>query len=102
MAATADAQDWSMRLCFSVILEAIPRSAVKYQCIGQQVNLAGRIESYSVGGQVLISKSALIRTEYALDISDNIMINYGGEVLGKVTEMTDDAIVVRFTSKTMK
>ena len=33
------------------------KNTVKYQCIGQQVNLAGRIESYSVGGQVLISKS---------------------------------------------
>lgn len=162
------------------------KNTMKYQCIGQQVNLAGRIESYSVGGQVLISqstynsisapvkyiscrkvlpkgttteiqmydvcavggkysvslhseqtemtplsnpvpitfckidgkavsserqsaqifkisaKSALIRTDASLEVSDNIMINYGGEILAKVTDITDEGIQLRFTSKTMK
>lgn len=162
------------------------KNTMKYQCIGQQVNLAGRIESYSVGGQVLISQStynsisapvkyiscrkvlpkgttteiqmydvcavggkysvslhseqtemtplsnpvpitfckldgkavsserqsaqifkispkgALIRTDASLEVSDNIMINYGGEILAKVTDITDEGIQLRFTSKTMK
>ncbi len=159
------------------------KTTMKYQCIGQQVNLAGRIESYSVGGQVLVSKStidkinsevktrgkqqiipkgtntpleifdvcavsgkysvelqqeqtemtalsspvpitfcildgkavgsehfsasilkisdksALLRTEYALSVNDNIMIRYNGEVYAKVTNVSNEGITIRFTSK---
>ena len=44
------------------------QNTMKYQCIGQEVNLAGRIESYSVGGQVLISESTLARIDAEVTI----------------------------------
>ena len=156
---------------------------MKYQCIGQQVNLAGRIEGFSVGGQVLISKntldhidsevrtksfssivpkgsnkpleifdvcavsgkysvelkqeqtemtplnspvpitycmvdgkvvgsvffnasileisdkSALLKTEKKLKISDNIMIRNNGEIYAKVTDVSNEGTTIRFTSK---
>ena len=158
------------------------KKTMKYQCIGQQVNLAGRIESYSVGGQILISKStydnisadveiksirkvvpkgttteleiydvcgvggeysvsleqenekmvplkspmpitfcmvngkktgtvrygaaiwkisdkgAVISTQHPLELGDNIMISYNGEVYAKVTSVGDGEVTVRFTS----
>lgn len=158
-------------------------NTMKYQCIGQQVNLASRIESYSVGGQVLVSKntlekintdvktrgcqsivpkgtnrpleiydvcavsgkysveleekqtgmtplsspvpitycmvdgkavgsvffnasimeisdkSALLRTDHKLKVSDNIMIRNNGEVYAKVTNVSNEGITIRFTSK---
>ncbi len=45
-------------------------SKMKYGCIGETVNLAGRIESLTVGGQVMISKHTKDMIRYDLTIAD--------------------------------
>ena len=42
---------------------------MKYGCIGEAVNIAGRVESYTIGGQIYISESTkkLIREELVIE-----------------------------------
>jgi len=40
----------------------------KYGCVGANVNLTSRIESYTVGGQILISESTMFRVDPPLSI----------------------------------
>jgi len=46
----------------------------KYGVVGRNVNLASRIESYTVGGQILISKSTEQACDNMLHISKNIEV----------------------------
>ena len=51
----------------------------KYGCVGSQVNTASRIESYSVGGQVLISNETLQAIgEIRLEIREQFEVNAKG------------------------
>ncbi len=43
---------------------------MKYDCIGRNVNLASRIESYTVGGQIMISESTKVACPGILRIDD--------------------------------
>ena len=42
---------------------------MKYGCMGEAVNLAGRLESFTVGGQVFISESTLNRASGEVSVS---------------------------------
>ena len=46
----------------------------KYGVVGSCVNLAGRIESYTVGGQVLISPQTRAATGSALTVADELQV----------------------------
>lgn len=46
----------------------------KYGVVGSDVNLAGRIESYTVGGQILISPQTRQAVGPALDINDELRV----------------------------
>ena len=50
----------------------------KYTAIGSQVNLASRIETASVGGQVLISESCYRRSQSSLTIKQRMQIELKG------------------------
>ncbi|MFB2979104.1 CHASE2 domain-containing protein [Microseira sp. BLCC-F43] len=50
----------------------------KYSVIGSHVNLAARIESYTVGGQILISESTLKDVGYILKIDKQIQVQPKG------------------------
>lgn len=50
----------------------------KYAVVGKNVNLAARIESYSIGGQVLISESTLKSCGHILDILDQMEVTPKG------------------------
>jgi class 3 adenylate cyclase len=50
----------------------------KYGVVGRGVNLAGRIESYSVGGQILISEGVRQRVGSILRLDDQIEIHPKG------------------------
>lgn len=46
----------------------------KYGVVGRNVNLAGRIESYTVGGQILISRSTVEACGQELRLDDSIQV----------------------------
>jgi adenylate cyclase len=50
----------------------------KYSVIGQQVNLAFRLESYTVGGQILVSESTLKQVKQPLTIDGHQQIKPKG------------------------
>jgi len=56
----------------------------KYGAVGSQVNFTGRIESYTVGGQVLISGSTCERLSHFLDIRNVLEVEMKG-VPGKIS-----------------
>jgi class 3 adenylate cyclase len=56
----------------------------KYGAIGSQVNLTSRIESFTVGGQVLISSSTYERLADVLDVKDVLQVEMKG-IQGKTT-----------------
>ncbi len=56
----------------------------KYGAVGSQVNFTGRIESYTVGGQVLISRSTYEKLSQFLDIRNVLKVEMKG-VPGMVT-----------------
>lgn len=47
---------------------------LKYDAIGSNVNLASRIESYSTGGQILISESCMEATKLRLNIASKFSV----------------------------
>ncbi|MGB6064205.1 MAG: adenylate/guanylate cyclase domain-containing protein, partial [Desulfomonilaceae bacterium] len=56
----------------------------KYGAVGSQVNFTGRMESFTVGGQVLISSSTYERLSEFLDIRNVLQVEMKG-VPGKIT-----------------
>jgi len=50
----------------------------KYGAVGSDVNLTGRMESYAVGGQVLISRSTYERIRQILEVADVLEIQMKG------------------------
>lgn len=56
----------------------------KYGAVGAQVNFTGRVESFTVGGQVLISHGTYERLSPMLDIRKTLQVEMKG-VPGKVT-----------------
>jgi len=50
----------------------------KYGIVGTEVNLAGRIESYTVGGQVLVSESTFQRVRGIVEVRDVIQTEMKG------------------------
>ncbi len=56
----------------------------KYGAVGSQVNFTGRMESFTVGGQVLISSSTYERLAEFLDIRNVLQVEMKG-VPGKIT-----------------
>jgi len=55
----------------------------KYGAVGSQVNFTGRVESFTVGGQVLISQSAYERLSDILDVRKILQVEMKG-MQGKV------------------
>jgi class 3 adenylate cyclase len=55
----------------------------KYGAVGAQVNFTGRVESFTVGGQILISKGAYERLSEKLDVKQILEVEMKG-VPGKV------------------
>jgi class 3 adenylate cyclase len=51
---------------------------VKYAVVGSSVNLAGRVESLTVGGQVLITESTRQATSLALTLAGELSIPFKG------------------------
>ncbi len=51
---------------------------VKYAVVGSNVNLAGRVESFSVGGQVLITESTLNAASLNIEVNDEHTISFKG------------------------
>lgn len=56
----------------------------KYGAVGAAINLTGRMESYAVGGQVLISHSTYERIPQMLDVADVLEIQMKGVTLTSV------------------
>jgi sigma-B regulation protein RsbU (phosphoserine phosphatase) len=56
----------------------------KYAAVGPQMNFTGRMESYTVGGQVLISASTYEKLSKILDIKGEVKVEMKG-MAGKVT-----------------
>ncbi|MBL8115438.1 MAG: response regulator, partial [Acidobacteria bacterium] len=54
------------------------QTRAKYGVVGSHVNLAARIESYSVGGQVLISEMTLLQAGAGVTVGKKIIINAKG------------------------
>ncbi|MBW4518834.1 MAG: adenylate/guanylate cyclase domain-containing protein [Scytolyngbya sp. HA4215-MV1] len=54
------------------------RKRAKYTVIGSHVNLASRIESYTVGGQVLVSKAVLAETGVTVRIDEQFQVQPKG------------------------
>ncbi len=50
----------------------------KYTVVGSQVNLAARIESYTVGGQILISENTLRDADYDIQINSELQVEPKG------------------------
>jgi hypothetical protein len=50
----------------------------KYGIVGAQVNFTGRMESYSVGGQVLISPSTYDRLSHLVEVRDILQVGMKG------------------------
>ncbi|MFH0958986.1 MAG: adenylate/guanylate cyclase domain-containing protein, partial [Pseudomonadota bacterium] len=57
---------------------------VKYGAVGPDVNFTGRVESYTVGGQVLITQSTYERLADILDVRKTLQVEMKG-FSGKVT-----------------
>ena len=55
----------------------------KYGAVGSQVNFTGRVESFTVGGQILISEATYISLSEKLEIKDVVEVEMKG-VPGKV------------------
>jgi len=55
----------------------------KYGAVGSQVNFTGRVESFTVGGQVLISQATYESLSHMLDVEDALEVEMKG-VPGKV------------------
>ena len=65
--------------CGEVIVGNIgSEKRMKYGVVGSHVNLCGRIESYCVGGQILISPDVRARIQAPLKISKEIMVSPKG------------------------
>jgi sigma-B regulation protein RsbU (phosphoserine phosphatase) len=56
----------------------------KYGVVGHQVNFTGRMESFTLGGQVLVSKSTYDRVKEVLEVREVFTVNMKG-VHGPVT-----------------
>jgi hypothetical protein len=56
----------------------------KYGAVGSNVNLTGRMESYAVGGQVLISRSTHESIPQILEVADVLEIQMKGVALASV------------------
>ncbi len=56
----------------------------KYGVVGSEVNFTGRMESYTVGGQVLISQSTYERLSEIVDVRSTLQVQMKG-VTGEVT-----------------
>jgi adenylate cyclase len=54
------------------------RKRAKYGVVGRNVNLASRIESYTVGGQILVSQSTVDACNGALRIDDSLQVTPKG------------------------
>ena len=54
------------------------QTRAKYGVVGTHVNLAGRIEGFTVGGQVLVSESTLRRAGGALVVGDRVTFEAKG------------------------
>lgn len=50
----------------------------KYGVVGRHVNIASRIESYTVGGQILISETTFRETSHLVRINQHIQVNPKG------------------------
>ena len=50
------------------------RKRMKYGIVGSEVNLAGRIESYTIGGQILISPSVKAAIPYPLTVEREMTV----------------------------
>ncbi|MEW6138872.1 MAG: adenylate/guanylate cyclase domain-containing protein [Thermodesulfobacteriota bacterium] len=50
----------------------------KYGVVGSEVNLTGRMESYAVGGQVLVSDATYERMPNTLDVADVLSVQVKG------------------------
>ncbi len=50
----------------------------KYGAVGSQVNFTGRVESYTVGGQILVSKGTFDRLADLLDIAEVLEVEMKG------------------------
>ena len=56
--------------------------AMKYGCIGQTVNIAGRLEGLTIGGQILITENTRNMIKEALDIvNEDTFLPKGADVL---------------------
>ena len=51
---------------------------IKYGAVGPDVNFTGRMESFSVGGQVLVSQSTFERLSHILEVKDVLLIEMKG------------------------
>lgn len=64
-------------------------SKMKYGCIGETVNMAGRIESLTVGGQVMISETTKQMIEYEMTVAgEQVFSPKGGRSEMKVFDIT--------------
>ncbi len=54
------------------------QTRAKYGVVGSHVNLAGRIESFTIGGQVLVSESTLSRAGASLEVGERITFEAKG------------------------
>ncbi len=54
------------------------KKRLKYDFIGHNVNIAARIEAYSIGGQILISEKTLQACELKLTISNQMQVEAKG------------------------
>jgi adenylate cyclase len=71
---------------------------VKYAVVGSNVNLAGRVESFSVGGQVLITESTLKAASLKVEVSDEHTISFKGlETPVKIYDVTGVGGMFDFT-----
>ena len=78
----------------SVVVGNIGSSVkMKYGCIGHAVNLAGRIEAQTVGGQVLVSESTKKLIRKPLDVRESLSVTLKGicepEILYDVAGLGD-------------
>ncbi len=51
---------------------------IKYGAVGPDVNFTGRMESFSVGGQVLVSQSTFERLSHILEVKDVLQVEMKG------------------------
>src|SRR4030042_2014504 len=51
---------------------------MKYSVVGAHVNFTGRMESYTVGGQVLVSPSTYQRVKDRVEVRDTLKVQMKG------------------------